>query len=68
MHFLLGACCAVAIMIIMSFTTATEGTLEYKVVQPGSDLEKTLNTWAGYGWQLRSYTPGGVMIFEKGSR
>ena len=49
MHFLSGACCAVAIMIIMSFTTGTAGTSEYKLVQPGTDLEKTLNTWAGLG-------------------
>jgi hypothetical protein len=66
-HFLFGACCALATTLIMSFTPAPEVTLEYKAVQPGADIEKTLNTWAGYGWRLHSYTPGGVMIFEKGA-
>ncbi len=67
MHFLAGACCAVATIFIIGFSPATEAAVEYRLLQP-ANIETTLNQYAGMGWKLHTILPNGTVILEKGTQ
>lgn len=62
---LLLAGCLLGIM-FMGFTDrAPDPMYEYRIVQPTSDVEATLNRQAEYGWRLVTVTHHGAWVFER---